>query len=265
MRDDINPDNPGHEKSLLETARDCGIHQDDPIWPVIIKWTESVSAFEKSAQGLRILGQSVGTEIQASLGARSEFHKSEVEKLIALAGKIQRETIHNVSHEIAKSAEQALAHRVRVVDRQTLIGTVIAAVLIVSGSFEAGRWSGYKNGFSVAHSMGDAKADEITSAKMSEIATIRANANEAAGLFADRPGEMEVWGPLIRLNSLSASNKIETCLTHTHFYFNNDPNYPGCWLPVRLPVPSHRPHTMSIPGRVPNQAPVSPGNERPTP
>lgn len=148
----------------------------------------------------------------------------------------KKKLVFDIGHKIAELAETALARNIKLVETKTIAGIVSAGLIAIGMAYGLGNVHGFDSGSQDAQF----KADQ-------QIAAFRATANEAEKLFLDRPEELALWAPIIRLNQLNGSSRLRDCYGRFLFSFNNRPDQPGCWLSLRIPVPLKRPQSMSSP------------------
>ncbi|WP_418609494.1 hypothetical protein [Gluconobacter cerinus] len=244
---------------MVDVAKKYGILEEDPLWPLMVAWDASCQALDEQKCELRKFTQVIDTEITGALRARTDTLAAETRKLDAeaeryatLARQIHAKTIHETGEHVAKIAEKAFTQRARSINRNTLLASALAAVVLAAGLYGTGHLRGYNDGFAIATAEGDARYKINDAARSAEITTINNNANEAARLFQEHPEELKAWAPLIKLNRLAVTSIWDICRHKTSFVFDRDSNQLACWLPLKIPTDPNRPHTMLIPGRLPD-------------
>ncbi|MFT8347146.1 hypothetical protein [Gluconobacter oxydans] len=244
---------------MVDVAKKYGIREEDPLWPLMVAWDAACQALDEQKCELRKFTQVIDTEITGALRARTETLTAETRKLDAeaeryatLARQIHAKTIHETGEHVAKIAEKAFTQRVRSINRNTLVASALAAVVLATCLYGVGHLRGYDDGFAIAKAEGDAFYKVNDAARIAEITTINSNNSEAAKLFQEHPEELKAWAPLIKLNRLAVTSIWDICRHKTSFVFDNDRNQLGCWLPLKIPTDPTRPKTMVMPGRLPD-------------
>lgn len=232
--------------SLLEAARRHGVQDDDPIMPLIITWQESMETLRTQLKHLDELYTKTQKEITQALNQRTAFSEKEADRLKALAATLQVQMVCDIGTTIARESEKALTKRVKILETTTVRSLAVTLLLAGVITYVVGHWRGYNTGFAEK-----SRESEVMLAK------IRATATEAEKLFIDKPEELELWAPIIRLNPLFGTSILRTCYKKTLSSFGGFADQPGCWLPVRIPVPQDHPPDMMIPLPAPKEPPSS--------
>lgn len=233
-------------QSLIEVARHHGMRDDDPVMPLIVAWQASLEALRAQQSHLGKLYIKAENEITYALHKRIEFSEKETERLNALAATLQVKMVSDIGNTIARESEKALTKRVKLIEARTIC--TFAAMLLISviATYSIGHRRGYNAG-----AVDKAREAELT------LTEFRSTATDAAKLFFGRPKELELWGPIVRLNQLGDTHSLDNCYKNTFFNFGGFADQLGCWLPVRIPVPHDHPPDMTIPLPVPKGPPSS--------
>lgn len=234
------------DQSLIEVARRQRIQDDDPIMPLIVAWESSLEILRAQQKQLDGLYTKTQKEVTHALNQRIAFSEKEADRLKALAATLQVQMVCDIGTTIARESEKALTKRVKFIEARTVRALAATLLLSVIVTYSFGHWRGYNTGFAEK-----SRESEITLAK------IRSTAAEAEKLFIDKPEELELWAPIIRLNPLFGTSILRTCYKKTLSSFGGFADQPGCWLPVRIPVPKDHPTDMTIPLPAPTGPPSS--------
>ena len=236
-----------YDNDLVELARRQGILNDDPLMPVITLINASLKTIQQQTYILNQTFEATQKEITGALRERIDYAKAEAMQMKQKSELLQKKLVFDIGHEIAKLAETALARNIKLVETKTITGIVLAGLIAISGAYSLGNMHGFHSGSQDVQF----KADQ-------QMAAFRATANEAEKLFLGRPEELALWAPIIRLNQLNGSSRLRDCYSRFLFSFSSRPDQPGCWLPLRIPVPLKRPQSMSLQFLPPADAPESP-------
>ncbi|MBS1073164.1 hypothetical protein JK222_15955 [Gluconobacter cerinus] len=236
-----------HDNDLVELARRQGILNDDPLMPVITLINASLKTIQQQTFILNQTFEATQKEITGALRERVDYAKAETMQMKQKSEFLQRKIVLDIGHKIAELAETALSRNIKLVETKTIAGIVSAGLIAICIAYGLGNVHGFHSGSQDVQF----KADQ-------QIAAFRATANEAVKLFLDRPEELALWAPIIRLNQLNGSSRLRDCYGRFLFSFSNRPDQPGCWLPLRIPVPLKRPQSMSLQFLPPAESPDSP-------
>mgnify|MGYP003365866741 CR=1 FL=1 len=232
------------DEDIVALMRRQGVQDDDPLMPIITAMDASIKTIRHQTTMLTHLYERTKAEITRALQARVDYARDEAEQIKKKAEFLQVKMVHDIGKTIADSAREALATHVKVIETRTIASIVAATLLSIIVAYGVAHAYGYHAGETETQQ----KAD-------TQMAIFKTTASEADKLFLGRPEELALWAPIIRLNALKDSSKIHDCYSRYLFSFDMSPDQPGCWLPVRVPVPIKRPRTMSIPFAPPSGPP----------
>lgn len=233
-------------QSLIEVARHHGMRDDDPVMPLIVAWQASLEALRAQQSHLGALYIKAEKEITYALQKRIEFSDNETERLNALAATLQVRMVSDIGNTIARESQNALTKRVKLIEARTVRALAATLLLSVIVTYLVGHRYGYNAG----------AADKAREAEI-KITELQSTATDAEKLFSGKPKELELWGPIIRLNQLGDTHSLDNCYKNTFFNFGGFADQLGCWLPVRIPVRQDHPPDMPIPLPAPKGAPSS--------
>lgn len=233
-------------QSLIEVARRQRIQDDDPIMPLIVAWESSLEILRAQQKQLDGLYTKTQKEVTHALNQRIAFSEKEAERLKALAASLQVQMVSDIGNTIARESEKALTKRVKLIESRTIC--TFAAMLLVGviATYSIGHRRGYNAG----------AFDKQREADVA-LAELRSTETESEKLFSGKPKELELWGPIVRLNQLGDTHSLDNCYKKTFFNFSGFGDQPGCWLPVRIPVLQRHPTDMTIPLPAPTGPPSS--------
>jgi len=223
------------DQSLIEVARRQRIQDDDPIMPLIVAWESSLETLRAQQQQLDGLYTKTQKEVTQALNQRIAFSEKEAERLKALAASLQVQMVSEIGEKIARESEKALTKRVKIIETGSIRAFAMTLLIGVIVTYSIGHWRGYYAG----------AADKTREAEL-RLTEFRSTATDATKLFLERPKELELWAPIIRLNRLGDTHSLENCYKNTLFHFDGFPDQMGCWLPVRISVPQEHPPNMPI-------------------
>ncbi|MPQ72839.1 hypothetical protein [Acetobacter senegalensis] len=191
-------------QSLIEVARHHGMRDDDPVMPLIVAWQASLEALHAQQNHLGELYIKAENEITYALQKRIEFSEKEAEQLNALAATIQVKMVSDIGNIIARESEKALTKRVKLIEARTIC--TFAAMLLISVivTYSCGHWRGYNGG----------AFDKQREADVA-LAELRLTETESEKLFSGKRKELELWGPIVRLNRLGDTHSLDNCYKNT--------------------------------------------------
>jgi hypothetical protein len=136
---------------LREAARQAGLQRDDPMMPLLTAFARGIRFLgERTAASDRSLAESSKRITDALLLARSTAD-AEAARFRDNLGETETRTVQRVSAAIGQSAERALAHRIRVFDRNTALLAAFVLFATAIGCLGGGYWWGSRNAYADIH------------------------------------------------------------------------------------------------------------------
>jgi hypothetical protein len=145
MASTASPDQPDMAELVARmriAARQAGIDEDGPLTPLL----EAIMLTLERLGALTDRNARITTEHAAALATALTLARqsanAETDRFYASLEAAKAETVRDVAHHIARSADAALTRRVRVFDRNTSL--IAAAILVggILGAFGGGYWWG---------------------------------------------------------------------------------------------------------------------------
>ncbi len=131
--------------ALRDAVRRAGIQNDDPMMPLLTAFVQSIRFLDRrTSSSDRTVTEASRRVTDALLAARNAAD-AETERFRASLAATEASTIHRVAAAIGRSADQALARRVRVFDRNTALLAAFLLVATAGACLGGGYWWGSSN------------------------------------------------------------------------------------------------------------------------
>jgi hypothetical protein len=170
-------------RSLRDAARAAGVQPGDPMAPLIEALAQAVGFLGHQRAALAGTAEDVTERLGAILQDGREVAEAEAERFRAECQATEAETVRSLSIVLADTAERALTHRVRALDRRTaaLVGLAVAGALALGAG--GGWWISDQS----------ARAD------------ITATEDGVRAAFREGPAAAVLWVDLMRWNDPRAA------------------------------------------------------------
>ncbi len=221
------------EKRMAQAALRDGLAEDGPMVPTLKALHLCIASLREMTRIASQIPNHYVDNILNALSASRTVAEAETDRFRAEIDHTAADIVRRIAHSIAESADQALARRVRVFDRNTAFAAALILFMTAGGCLGGGYWWGSSNA-----TAGIPLAEAVLQATLK-----------------DNPVDAAKWISLISWNHIAAS--LSFCTTQTNVQHGRR----ECDVPLWL-EPEPVPTLESLPTNV---TPVQPPSPPPPP